>query len=157
MNIAPIPRPALRYYGGKFRLAPWIIAQFPPHTTYVEPFGGAGGVLLRKPPSYNEIYNDVDGEVVNFFRMLRERPDELIRAIDLTPYARSEQLLAFEPTEGLDDLERAAGFTFVAGRATEVEGPNGGQAGVMKSVTYGKSRSLRTGMRLPISTRLRIG
>ncbi len=91
MNLSSISRPALRYYGGKWRLAPWIIEQLPGHLAYVEPFGGAMSVLLRKPPSYH----------------LRERPAELIRSIQLTPYSRAEQLLAFEPTEGVDELERA--------------------------------------------------
>ncbi|RPI64507.1 MAG: DNA adenine methylase, partial [Planctomycetaceae bacterium] len=111
MNITAkntITRPALRYFGGKFRLSTrWIIPQFPPHTCYVEPFGGAMGVLLNKVPAMFEVYNDLDGEVVNFFRMLRERPNELIRAIELTPYSRMEQVLSFNPTEGVDDLERA--------------------------------------------------
>jgi DNA adenine methylase len=98
--------PALRYFGAKFRIAPWIIPQFPPHICYVEPFGGGCNILLRKPPSYNEVYNDLDGEVVNFFRILRDRSDELIRAIQLTPYAREEQCLGFDPSTG-DDLERA--------------------------------------------------
>jgi DNA adenine methylase len=102
-----VTRPALRYFGGKFRLAPWIINQFPEHACYVEPFGGAMGVLLRKAPSLFEVYNDLDGEVVNFFRMLRDRPDELIRAIELTPYARAEQILSFEDTDKVEDLERA--------------------------------------------------
>ncbi len=100
-----VTRPALRYFGGKFRLAPWIIAQFPPHVTYVEPFGGGANVLLRKEVSYNEVYNDLDGEVVNFFRILRERPDDLIKTIKMTPYSREEQRLAFNAAE--DNLERA--------------------------------------------------
>lgn len=102
-----VTRPALRYFGGKFRLAPWIINQFPEHTCYVEPFGGAMGVMLRKAPSLFEVYNDLDGEVVNFFRQLREHSDELIKAIELTPYARSEQILSFDDPEGLSELERA--------------------------------------------------
>jgi DNA adenine methylase len=102
-----VTRPALRYFGGKFRLAPWIINQFPEHMCYVEPFGGAMGVLLRKAPSLFEVYNDLDGEVVNFFRQLREHADELIRVIELTPYARAEQILSFDEPEGLSDLERA--------------------------------------------------
>lgn len=103
MNVT---RPPLRYFGGKFRLSKWIIPNLPPHKCYVEPFGGGAGVLLNKAPSYNEVYNDLDGEVVNFFRMLREHPDELIRAIELTPYARAEQVQAFnEPAD--NPLERA--------------------------------------------------
>lgn len=107
MKSSFIIRPALRYFGGKFRLAPWVIAHFPEHLCYVEPFGGAMGVLLRKDPATFEVYNDLDGEVVNFFRMLREQPDELIRLITFTPYSRFEQSLSFEPTDELSDLERA--------------------------------------------------
>jgi DNA adenine methylase len=100
-----ITRPALRYYGGKFRLASWIIGQFPPHVCYVEPFGGAGSLILRKQPAYHDIYNGLDGEVVNFFRILRERGEELIRVIEMTPYSREEQRISF--TLSNDDLERA--------------------------------------------------
>ncbi len=101
----PLTRPALRYYGGKFRLAPWIIGFFPQHVCYVEPFGGAMSVLLRKPPSKLEVYNDQDGEVVNFFRVLRSRPQELLQAIKLTPFSRVEYVLAHEEAD--DELERA--------------------------------------------------
>lgn len=69
---ASIKHPAIRYHGGKFRLAPWIIEQMPDHVCYVEPFGGAAGVLLQKPRSYAEVYNDLDSEVVNLFRVLRD-------------------------------------------------------------------------------------
>lgn len=102
-----VTRPALHYFGAKFRLSKWIIGFFPEHTTYVEPFGGAMGVLLNKDPSPFEIYNDLDGEVVNFFRTLRDFPDQLIRAIELTPFSREEQRRTFEPTNNLTDLERA--------------------------------------------------
>ncbi|MCE5180496.1 MAG: DNA adenine methylase [Betaproteobacteria bacterium] len=103
MNI----RPALRYHGSKFRLAPWVMKHFPPHTCYVEPFGGAAGVLLQKPRSYSEVYNDLDDEVASFFRVLRD-PEQravLIRQIVLTPYARDEFNLAWEPVD--DPIERA--------------------------------------------------
>lgn len=85
-------RPALRYYGGKWVLAPWIISQFPPHRVYVEPFGGGGSVLLRKPKSYAEVYNDLDKDVVNLFRCLRDQASsaELERRLRLTPFARVE-------------------------------------------------------------------
>lgn len=99
-------RPALRYYGGKWRIAPWIIANFPPHRCYVEPFGGAASVLLRKPPAPAEVYNDLDGDVVSFFRTLREHPAEIIRAIELTPFAR-EEFVSAQSREGLDEIERA--------------------------------------------------
>lgn len=98
-------RPALRYYGGKWKLAPWIISHFPPHLNYVEPCGGAASVLLQKPRSPLETYNDLDGNVVNFFRVLRDRPDELIRKIRLTLWARAEYELSLEPCE--DEVEMA--------------------------------------------------
>lgn len=85
-----ITNPVLKYYGGKFRLGRWIISHLPKHEHYVEPFGGGGSVLFQKEPSRLETYNDVDGDVVNFFRVLRDRPDELVRAVKLTPWARDE-------------------------------------------------------------------
>ncbi len=103
-----IPRPALRYYGGKWLLAPWIIGYFPSHDCYVEPFAGAASVLLQKPPSFIEVYNDLNGDVVNFFKMLRERPQDLIEAINLTPYSRQEYRDAQQPAE--DSLESARRF-----------------------------------------------
>jgi len=105
-----VRRPALRYHGAKWRLAPWIIRHLPQHVCYVEPFGGAMGVLLRKPPSHLDVYNDLDGEVVNFFLYLRDRPADLIRAIELTPFSRAELDHAQGPTQGLGELERARRF-----------------------------------------------
>jgi DNA adenine methylase len=97
----------LRYHGGKFRLAPWIRGFFPPHHTYVEPYGGAGSVLLGKVASFAEVFNDLDGDVVNFFRVLRDSAArlQLCQACELTPYARAEFEVAFEPTA--DPVERA--------------------------------------------------
>ena len=85
-------RPALRYHGGKWRIAPWILQYFPKHECYVEPFGGAASVLLQKPRSYAEVYNDLDGKVVNFFKVLRNpvTRKNLIDALEHTPYAREE-------------------------------------------------------------------
>lgn len=82
---------------------------FPPHETYVEPFGGAASVLLQKPISRQEVYNDLDGDIVNFFRALREYPKDLVRAIQFTPYARRELELARQPGDG-DCVERARRF-----------------------------------------------
>lgn len=98
-------RPALRYHGGKWMLAPWIISHFPAHRIYCEPFGGGASVLLRKPRSYAEVYNDLDGEVVSFFRVMQSRGDELLRLLRLTPFARAEFELAYEPTD--DPVESA--------------------------------------------------
>ncbi len=100
-------RPVLRYHGGKWRLAPWIIDHFPPHRIYVEPFGGAASVLLRKPRCYAEVYNDLDGEVVNVFRVLRNptQARELERLLRLTPFAREEFELSYL-TDG-DPIEQA--------------------------------------------------
>lgn len=105
-----VTRPALRYHGGKWRLAPWITSYFPDHVCYVEPFGGGGSVLLWKAPSFAEVYNDLNGDVVNFFRVLREHPDALLRAIELTPYSRREYLDArrIEPKD--NEIERARKF-----------------------------------------------
>jgi DNA adenine methylase len=99
-------RPALRWHGGKWNLAPWIIGFFPPHRCYVEPFGGAASVLIRKPRSYAEVYNDLDGDAVNLFRVLRsDRAGELIDALRLTPFAREEFVEASELSD--DPIERA--------------------------------------------------
>jgi DNA adenine methylase len=97
----------MRYHGGKFRIAPWIMSFFPEHYTYVEPFGGAAGVLLQKPRSMSEVYNDLDGDIVNVFRVLQDKAsvDELLRLLLVTPYARAEFDISYELTE--DPVERA--------------------------------------------------
>jgi DNA adenine methylase len=100
-----VRRPALRYFGGKWRIAPWIISHFPPHRIYCEPFGGAASVLLRKERSYAEVYNDRDGEVVNLFRVLRDRSADLGALLENTPTARDEYDLAHEPSD--DPVEQA--------------------------------------------------
>ncbi|MES2320150.1 MAG: DNA adenine methylase [Pseudomonadota bacterium] len=104
----PITAPVLRYHGAKFRLAPWIMSFFPPHTCYVEPFGGAAGVLLQKERVYAEVYNDLDGTVVNFFRVLRDPHlrAQLIEALVLTPYARAEFEEAWDHTDSQLELAR---------------------------------------------------
>lgn len=100
-------RPLLRYHGGKWRLAPWIIGHFPPHRVYVESFGGAASVLMRKPRSYAEVYNDLDAELVNLFRVLRDEAqgEALRRALHLTPFARDEFVASYEPAA--DPVEQA--------------------------------------------------
>ena len=100
-------RPALRYHGGKWRLAEWIMEFFPQHTCYVEPFGGAASVLLQKNRSYAEVYNDLDGRVVNFFEVVRNQETclALIQALLFTPYSRDEFRAAWADTN--DPLESA--------------------------------------------------
>ncbi len=93
-----IKRPAIRWHGGKWLLGPWIIQHFPKHRIYVEPFGGGASALLRKERSYGEVYNDLDGEVVNFFRVLRDKPGELKRLVELTPFSRGEFELSYRPS-----------------------------------------------------------
>lgn len=124
-----IKRPALRYHGGKFRLAPWVMSFFPPHLCYVEPFGGAAGVLLQKPRSYAEVYNDLDGDVVNFFRVLRDPIDRaaLFDACVFTPYAREEFETAWLPCS--DPIERARRLCIRAQMGYASTGATGGGTG----------------------------
>lgn len=109
MNVlAEITRPVLRWHGGKWKLlAPWIISHFPAHRVYVEPFGGAASVLLRKERSYAEVYNDLDQVVVNLFRVLQDgtKAERLLDLLYLTPFARDEFTTALETPD--DDIGRA--------------------------------------------------
>lgn len=95
----------LKYPGAKNRIAKWICQYIPPHSVYLEPFAGSLAVLFNKPRSHIETVNDLDGEIVNFFRVLREYPEELKRKIKWTPFAREEYIAAFEPTD--DCIEKA--------------------------------------------------
>lgn len=119
-----VKRPILRYHGGKFKIGPWIISHFPEHRNYVEPYGGGGSVLLRKDRSYAEVYNDLDGEIVNLFQVLRNPAQgrELIRLVKLTPYARSEfetsYITAADPIEQARRTLFRAAAGFGGGAAT---------------------------------------
>jgi len=106
--MSTILHPVMRYHGAKFRLAPWVMSFFPEHYTYVEPFGGAAGVLLQKSRSLSEVYNDLDGDIVNVFRVLQDRAlaDELINKLLVTPYARAEFNISYEPTEDIVEQAR---------------------------------------------------
>lgn len=109
---------AFGWYGGKYSHLNWLLPLLPETKHYCEPFGGSAAVLINREPSPIETYNDLDGEVVNFFRVLREQQDQLIEAIGLTPFSREELTIATtEPTTELDDLERARRF-FVRARQT---------------------------------------
>lgn len=105
-----IQHPPLRYHGGKWKIAQWVISHFPPHTCYVEPFAGGASVLLRKSPSTYEFYNDIDGQVVGFFRVLREQTDALIDAIKWTPFSRAEWASAWSDFDGAGTIEAARKF-----------------------------------------------
>lgn len=98
----------LKYPGAKNRLAPWICSYIPEHKVYLEPFAGSLGVLFNKERSHIETVNDLNGEVVNFFRVLRDQGNQLRELISVTPYAREEYELAYKPADS--DLERARRF-----------------------------------------------
>lgn len=100
-----VSRPILRYHGGKWLMAPWIVSHFPSHRIYVEPYGGAASCLLQKIRSYAEVYNDLDGEVVNLFTVVRDQGSDLVERLKLTPFSRYEYRLSFEVSE--DPLEQA--------------------------------------------------
>lgn len=98
--------PPFTYFGGKQTLAPAIAALLPAHEHYVEPFAGSLAVLLAKPRSHMETVNDLDGNLMTFWRVLRDRRDELIRACALTPHSRAEHRAAYDRDE-CDELETA--------------------------------------------------
>ncbi len=89
----------LKYPGSKWRIAKWIIAHFPEHKVYCEPFFGSGAVFFNKKHVYTETINDIDGNVVNLFRVCREHPDELARLIELTPFSRDEFKACYEKSD----------------------------------------------------------
>ncbi|PAD69912.1 DNA methyltransferase [Bacillus sp. 7586-K] len=99
-----IPR-ILHYPGSKWSLSEWIISYFPDHETYLEPFFGSGAILFSKHRSKLETVNDLDGDIVNLFRVIRERPDELAHAIRFTPHSREEYYNSYLEAE--DEMERA--------------------------------------------------
>ena len=99
----------MNYPGAKWGMAKQIAEMMPPHRSYLEPFFGSGAVLFNKKPSAIETVNDIDDDIVNFFKVLRERPEELARKIAMTPYARSVFDDAHE-NRGDDDMDRAYRF-----------------------------------------------
>ena len=107
---------AFGWYGGKYSHLDWLLPLLPKTTHFCDLFGGSAAVLINRDPSPVETYNDVDSELVTFFRVLREQKETLIEAIGLTPFSREELTRACrESTEGLSDLERARRF-FVRAR-----------------------------------------
>ncbi|MGI9058641.1 MAG: DNA adenine methylase [Ktedonobacteraceae bacterium] len=102
---------AFGWYGGKFSHLDWLLPLLPKTTHFCEPFGGSAAILLNREPSPVETYNDIDSEVVNFFRVLREQKEALIEAIGLTPFSREEFELAItQPMQDISDVERARRF-----------------------------------------------
>ncbi|TFW71485.1 DNA methyltransferase [Methylotenera oryzisoli] len=131
-----VTRPLIRYHGGKFRLASWLIQFFPNHKIYCEPFGGAASVLLQKHRSYAEVYNDLDDDVVNLFRVLQDdkKSARLIQLLEITLFARSEFELAFTYTDC--EIERA--------RRTIIRAQMGfGSSGATKGTTGFRSDTSR--------------
>jgi DNA adenine methylase len=106
---------AFGWYGGKFSHLDWLLPLLPPCHHYCEPFAGSGAVLLNRPPSPVETYNDLDGEVANFFRVLRDDKERLVEAIGLTPFSREEFDIACQLDPAVSPLERARRF-FVRAR-----------------------------------------
>lgn len=82
--------PVLKYPGAKWNLSEWIISNIPPHTTYLEPFFGSGAIFFNKQPSYRETINDLNKQVVNLFKVIREQPEELAWRIEFSPWSRDE-------------------------------------------------------------------
>ena len=98
-------RTPLTYYGGKQRLAQQIVPLMPEHRSYLEPFAGGAAILFAKPRAERETLNDLDGTIVRFWRVVRDRPDELAAAVAATPYSRAEWQASREEAD--DDLEAA--------------------------------------------------
>ena len=118
------------WYGGKFNHLEWLLPLLPAAHHYCEPFSGSAAVLLNRAPSPVETYNDVDGEVVNFFRILRDQPAELERMISLTPFSREEFHRAITGAmRGMTDLERARRF-YIRARQT--------RTGLAQTATLGR-------------------
>ena len=106
---------AFGWYGGKYSHLDWLLPLLPPAIHFCDVFGGSAAVIINREPSLVETYNDIDGEVVNFFRVLRNQKEALTEAIGLTPFSREELALACSHLDGLTDLERARRF-FVRAR-----------------------------------------
>jgi DNA adenine methylase len=133
---------AFGWYGGKFNHLSWLLPLLPECHHYCEPFGGSAAVLLNREPAPVETYNDIDGEVVNFFRVLRDKPEELTRAIALTPFSREEFYHAIASNgETISDVERARRFFIRARQA---------RTGLAQTASLGRwancKRTTRAGM-----------
>ena len=156
---AEMARSLFPYPGGKYNLADWIVGLIPDHECYAEPFGGSGGVLFSKPRSRVEVYNDIDEDVVQFFRAVREREDELVEWLRRVPYARSlhdrwvsEFYGGYRPD---DPIERAGRFFFL--RHSQFASKYDGVSGWSASRPRNEATKFRDGTEqlLTLSQRLR--
>jgi len=142
---------AFPYVGGKTRLADWIIDQLPAHTVYAEPFGGSAAVLLNKPRSDIEVFNDLDGDIVQFFEVARARPDDLKQWVRRTPYSEelhAEWVTDFYSGERPDDpVARAGRFLFL--RYTQYAGKHGGPSGFKRDTPRTRSGDSRVWTGVP--------
>lgn len=100
----------LKYPGSKWRIAKWIISKMPEHHSYLEPYFGSGAVFFNKEPSNIETINDIDQDVINLFKVIRENTDELIKIITMTPYSREEYNNAYINNENDNEIEKARKF-----------------------------------------------
>lgn len=133
--------PILKYPGAKWRLAPWIIEHMPPHEGYLEPWGGSLAVFFNKPKSRVETVNDLDGNIVRFFRACREHPDELAEALALTPWSR-EEFMQNDYSGQVDDVEAARQFAVRCwqGMGARITGKTGWLATTGKNKNGGPNR-----------------
>lgn len=136
--MQPAIKPILKYPGAKWNCAAWIISHFPSHQHYVEPFFGSGAVFFNKAPAKHEVINDLSGDVVNLFRIIREDGERLSALIEMTPWAREEYELSYQPCD--DALERARRFVVRAQQGHGTDGLRGGK-------TWSKSQHDRPGWR----------
>lgn len=100
----------LKYPGAKNRLAEWIVSYIPEHKVYLEPYAGSLAVFLNKPRSHIETVNDIHDEVVNFFKVVRDKGDDLYDRLKNTPYSRTEYDFSYQLMSTDDDVERARKF-----------------------------------------------
>lgn len=113
-NKYKIVNSPIKWVGGKSRFRKQIVSLLPDHSCYVEPFSGAAWVLFAKPPSDVEVINDIDGELINFFRTVKYKPEEFIKSFELDLVSREEfERLAALDTKGMSDLERAHRFYYI--------------------------------------------
>lgn len=147
------------YLGGKYKHLNWLLPLLPQRKAYVEPYGGSGVVLLNREQSDVETFNDKYSEVINFFRVLRDNPDELMHKIALTPYSEEEFERAITGTDGCSDLERARRYFLLVNASYDqnLQNPNWSYSvnyssrGVSKKISSYQAKLRRL---VPIAERL---